>query len=1129
MQVSGGPAATPTTPARTRPPVPRDVQILIERDNHGQIAVGDNILQIGSNHGSVVYLQLEGDRPAELYRPRPRPLRRLPRPFRGFVGRDEERALAEQTLHNREAVEFHAPGGMGKTSLLRHLAHNAPDFDDGILYLSALDRPLADLRELLFDGFYESTIPVKLDNRRLTAELYNVNALVILDDLALGRQETQTLLDQMPSSAFLLASTERHLWGEGRAVALTGLAEEDALALFERLLGATLTAEQRERLRTLCHELDGVPLRIVETAALAEEEEDGLERLLAAVPVPPPAARLFEALDSAERHALMVLAVIDGGDLDEARLADIVSDGQAPATLAELASRGLVEETAPGRYRLAGGLALPAGWDLEPWRGRAAAYLGAWAESNRAEPERVRREVPALLVLLRWAKGAGEDNLVLRLTRALDGPLTLSKQWANWQAVLEDGLAAAAAAGDRAAAGWAHHQLGTRALCLDERAAAESHLEQALAIRTALGDTVGAELTQYHLDLLRGVPPSPKPPEDPVKPVEPHGPGGWAALSLLQKSLVVLAAIVLVGLTGLGIRQVLGRPDGGTGRTVPTEVAGGGAAREPTATPRRSTRTPRVPTEAPPPTNVQPVIMVREPDDEARVPEGTEVTFRASADDEEDGALTNQIIWYDGGKEFGRGGTVRRVLAPGAHRIEAEVSDSSGGLAHETLALVVVADEAPAVDILEPRSNAAFMAEEPIFLAVFAEDAEDGDLSDAVTWFSSQEGELGRGAELEVMLSPGDHALTAYVEDGRGNPGEDMVVITVAEDRPPEVEILSPGGGAAYSQLEFLPFEAVALDDVEGDVSDQIEWWSDIDGFVGSGGVFSVSGENLSPGEHLITAVAADGRGQEAGDERVIIIWSPPDLTAQLTILSDLEIVDDELALVAARVVVTNEGDVEASPFAVAMHYELPEDEGTVEFQVPPGSGTYYPESAEPLPPGESFTFEGEVYFFNALELGGQDVVLRAEADTCAAGSTVGWQCRVVESNEENNFSDEAVVPFPELADSEPPGEVVIYSPESDSYARDGSDENGYYVELTFDGAAFDERDGELSGESLIWTTDRDDLQDSFLGTGNAFTARLYAISCEGGATHTIRLTAIDGAGNASFTEIEIVIPDTIC
>ena len=84
-----------------------------------------------------------------------------------------------------------------------------------------------------------------------------------------------------------------------------------------------------------------------------------------------------------------------------------------------------------------------------------------------------------------------------------------------------------------------------------------------------------------------------------------------------------------------------------------------------------------------------------------------------------------------------------------------------------------------------------------------------------------------------------------------------------------------------------------------------------------------------------------------------------------------------------------------------------------------------------------------------------------------------------------------------------------------------------WYVDVELSGVATDPEDGTLSGTSMVWTTDRTDMQDADLGTGDVTTVRLFSDDCFG-ITHEITLTATDSAGNAVSETVSVFIY-TLC
>ena len=547
-------------------PAPSDnIQVHIEGAVTGQVAVGNYILQIGSVHGGVVNVTMPGEQPQP--RPRPTPLFLRPRPFPGLLDRSAEVGGASNALRSATPVEFTGPGGVGKTSLLRHLAH-APlssSFPDGVVYLPARGQPVADLLQALYEAFYESSAAVKPTDTQIRHALQGKRALILLDDVALTGDEVKTVLDAAPGCTFALAATARHLWGEGHAVALHGLPPADALALVERELGRSLTPEERPHAQALCAALEGHPLRILQAAALARDEGVSLAEITHRVQSQRPVeAQALAALSEPEQRVVAALATLNGAPLDADHLSALAGipdiAAAVPGGISDIASvletlrqRGLVQTHSPS-FGLTGALNedLPRVWDLTSWAEQTLRYFTAWAEEHRDEPDRLQEEAGAILQVLEWAARAGRWAEVLRLGRAVEGGLALGGRWGAWLQVLDWVHQAAQALGDKPALAWALHQTGTRALCLGEVATARAALTNALQLREALGDRIGAAVTRHNLDLLLG---PPAPPRRPSEPPSKPAPSGVRARSLLLPLIGVgalLSVVVLVaGALGL--------------------------------------------------------------------------------------------------------------------------------------------------------------------------------------------------------------------------------------------------------------------------------------------------------------------------------------------------------------------------------------------------------------------------------------------------------------------------------------------------------------------------------------------------------------------------------------------------
>ena len=539
-----------------QPVLPDDVALNIE-GNTGQVAIGNYIVQIGSVHGGVVNVTMPQEQP----RLRPGPVLLRPRRFRNLLDRQTERSTATHVLGMAEPVEFYGRPGLGKTSLLRHLAHQLPltTGPDGIVYLVAGRQPVTDLLQMLFDAFYETSTPLKATETQLRTALQNKQALIILDDVELSRDHVEHLFDAIPNSIFLLTSAERRLWGEGRAVALPGLPPEDALTLLQRELGQEISAEERPTALALCQTLEGHPLHILQVAALLRERHWSLAEVSRQIQAGELSKLLVATLSPQEEQVVKMLAALGNVPLPLEHMIDLTGLPQPERVLDGLEQRYLVQSHSP-RYSLTGdlGSALSQSWDLSSTTTQLIDHFARWAEQHRATPERLQPNIDTLLHLLHRATDVQHWSAAFKLGQAIEGVLALEKRWGAWNQVLRVCLQAADVAGNRAAKAWAYHQLGTQALCLSDTAAAQKLLGRALRLREAMEDWPGAEVTRHNLQVLLGPPPSggnQTPPDSslppngqPVGVPTPTG-AGLGLGSFLIGGLLIIAALV-IGLAG---------------------------------------------------------------------------------------------------------------------------------------------------------------------------------------------------------------------------------------------------------------------------------------------------------------------------------------------------------------------------------------------------------------------------------------------------------------------------------------------------------------------------------------------------------------------------------------------------
>ncbi|MET0399531.1 MAG: choice-of-anchor D domain-containing protein [Longimicrobiaceae bacterium] len=529
------------------------IQAEIRGNVSGQVAVGTHILQIGDVHGGVVNVALPEQRPVP--RPRAAPVLLRPRPFPGFLGRDDEVESAVAALRSARPVQLSGPPGAGKTSLLRHLAHHAvtADFPGGVAFLSALRQGADDLLQSLFEALFQADAPLKPTRTELSLLLQGWQALVVLDDVELPREEVERIQNTAPGCTFLWSAPERQGWGEVRALPLAGLSAAEARALVERELERPLDAAEQAELDALCEATGGYPLPLLQSAARVREDgvslHDVVERLRAAA-APGAAAAGTDAvaeLPGPRRELVVLLAALGGALVLPEHAAAVAGVPGAAEELEELERRGLVQRQGE-RFRVLEPLAgaVRARWDGAPSRERALAYFTAWAEQQWNAPAEILEESDVLLLLLEEAVEAGAWPEVLRLGRRVEGALALAGRWDAWKRVVEWLRLASEKAGDRRGVAWALHQLGTLALCAGDTATAQAALTQALRERESLGDREAARVTRHNLDLL--APPVPGRPE---READREAGRVREAVRRSRKPLVAAAVVATLGVGGV--------------------------------------------------------------------------------------------------------------------------------------------------------------------------------------------------------------------------------------------------------------------------------------------------------------------------------------------------------------------------------------------------------------------------------------------------------------------------------------------------------------------------------------------------------------------------------------------------
>ncbi|MFD7628932.1 ATP-binding protein [Streptomyces sp. NPDC059851] len=481
-----------------------DRNLSVHGDAVGQFVTGDNndvlSVVVNATHSAVTVVG-----PAK----RPRPARRehierLPRRAdRPPLGRDAELAALVRSITGNEPAGVHGPEGIGKSALVRHAVFEV-GHHDGVVFLDGYGKDVDDLAQSLFEACWDAPgyRPGEAELQRLLADL---RLCVVIDDLDVPTRGLTRLLDTMPSGTLAFTSRERLLWGQGKAIALTGLSQAAGNELLARELERPLLPAEAEAAAALWRASEGHPAALIRAAALARPV--GVGATVGEIVLPAPAEvpellrRAVARLGGVSRHVLAFLMVAPRAQATVDVLTLLVPGPTGTAVgeaVDRLTALGLLNRTGP-HVRLAGhpGGLPPEGLALAPQQvAEATIRLTAWAADRRTAPATLADHSLLIAGLAEAVGRAGRPDLGVALSRAAAPGTACSLRWGAWDRILSRGLASARQAGDERAHAYFTYESGVRSWLTGKRLAAAAAFGTAAAAWHALGDPHGAALAE---------------------------------------------------------------------------------------------------------------------------------------------------------------------------------------------------------------------------------------------------------------------------------------------------------------------------------------------------------------------------------------------------------------------------------------------------------------------------------------------------------------------------------------------------------------------------------------------------------------------------------------------------------
>lgn len=551
-----------------------------------------------------------------------------------------------------------------------------------------------------------------------------------------------------------------------------------------------------------------------------------------------------------------------------------------------------------------------------------------------------------------------------------------------------------------------------------------------------------------------------------------------------------------------------------------------------------------------PATNTAPSVNITSPSGGSNFDDGTNITFSATADDSEDGDLSSDIIWsssIDG--NLGTGASLSTTLSTGSHTITARVSDSDGAETSRTITITVneVADSAPSVSINSPSSGSTFTEGQIINLDASAQDSEDGDISSDISWSSNIDGNLGTGDNIDVVLSAGNHQITASVTDSAGNEFSRTIDLTInaVADQPPQLAITSPSNGSSFNEGSTINFTATAVDNEDGNIGASIRWTSSIDGDIGTGASIN---SNLSNGAHSITATVTDSEGNQVSESLSIAVNAVSDEAPNLAITSPgngSSFTEGESITFTASASDAEDGNIGSSIIwssnidgnlgtgasisatlsgaAHTISARVTDSDGnqvtqvisvTVEAQinVAPTLNITSPSSGSDFEDNENISFTANA---NDEEDGDLGSVIQWDSNidgsigtgaSVSATLTAGSHIVTATVTDSDGESVSKVINVNISAANDTAPEITITAPV-------GGSSFGVSDTITFTATATDEEDGDI-GSNIVWYSDL----EGQIGQGNSLSVTL------GEGAHLITAEITDSQGNVSQSEVNITV-----
>jgi hypothetical protein len=350
------------------------------------------------------------------------------------IGRDIHINWAVANIGTNAPVEFNAPCGFGKTTLLRYLAERlGHETGRPVVYLVAGWQHPSDLLHQIAERFGG---PGGLPRWR---------PIVAVDDLDGSDQQVTVLMEALRDCTVIVGAERRRLDYPGRSVTLPGLSGGAACTLVADDLGRSLTADEAATVRRLATALHGNPLHLRQAAALVRAGEASLADLARAPRTLDEMSR--GRLSGPARRAVQTLALLAGAFLPADLVAALSDLDQATEALRELRTAHIVEQdTGSGSDRFMLPVCRATAYRTLAMQyldlGEATRIIAHWLAGQDPQADTTLDVAGAALTLADELAERREWTSVLAVTRALEPIMRLAGRMQAWQHLVDLGVTA---------------------------------------------------------------------------------------------------------------------------------------------------------------------------------------------------------------------------------------------------------------------------------------------------------------------------------------------------------------------------------------------------------------------------------------------------------------------------------------------------------------------------------------------------------------------------------------------------------------------------------------------------------------------------------------------------------------